>query len=388
MRQLKSIEALSSLLAQHKISQRRAALFCNVSPATINVLVRRGQPPKTGWDALKNGLTVLLEGAGAEPRAIEQALETVAIQTNDQSTKEEDPMIIRKQHLKMSTRQHFGLLRDPFTDPQCTEDVFLTPESRFVREAMHDAATNGNFLAVVGESGSGKSTLREELVERTRNNGESVITIEPYTLSMAESERDGKPLRAQHIAEAIIATVSPGTPIPQSPELRARKLHRVLEASSRSGMRHCLIIEEAHDLHMHTLKALKRYWELKDGMRRLLSIILIGQTELRNKLSNTQSDVREVVQRCDVIELPPIKQPGDFLAYRFQRAGANLEEVFTPDGIEELRSQLVVARGLNSSGVYLGYPLAISNFAIAAMNLAAELGFSNVNADIVRQVHP
>ena len=69
-------------------------------------------------------------------------------------------------------------------------------------------------------------------------------------------------------------------------------------------------------------------------------------------------------------------------------AGACLEDVFSPDGIEELHDQLIVARGLNSAGVYLGYPLAISNFAIAAMNLAAELGFDLVDADIVRQVQP
>ena len=134
-------------------------------------------------------------------------------------------------------------------------------------------------------------------------------------------------------------------------------------------------LQRPHDLHMHTLKALKRFWELKDGMRRLLSIILIGQTELRDKLSSTQSDVREVVQRCDVVELPPVKHPGDFLAFRFQRAGSRLEDIFAPDGVEELRNQLVVARGLNAASVYLGYPLAISNFAVASMNLAAELGF-------------
>ena len=116
----------------------------------------------------------------------------------------------------MSTRQHFKMLRDPFADPLGVEDVYLNPDSRFVRETMHDAAVNGNFLAVVGESGSGKSTLREELVERLRLNGESVIVVEPYTLSMAESEKNGKPLRAPHIAEAIISTVSPGTGVPSS----------------------------------------------------------------------------------------------------------------------------------------------------------------------------
>lgn len=335
MRQLADPATLRNLFAVHKISQRQAAAACNVSPATINILLRKGLPPKTDWTGLKNALISLLEESGANGLDAEWALrdeETDVKEKNGESSQEENDMIIRKQHLKMSTRQHFKLLRDPFADPQGVEDVYLNPDSRFVRETMHDAAVNGNFLAVVGESGSGKSTLREELVERLRLNGESVIVVEPYTLSMAESEKNGKPLRAPHIAEAIISTVSPGTSVPPSPEMRARKLHKVLVESSRAGFRHCLVIEEAHDLHMHTLKALKRFWELKDGMRRLLSIILIGQTELRDKLSSTQSDVREVVQRCDVVELPPIKQPGDFLAFRFQRAGACLEDVFPRTG--------------------------------------------------------
>ena len=388
MCQLTSPESLRRLLARCGISQRQAATTCAVSPATINILLRKGQTPKTTWPRLREALTGLLRDAGASERDTDSALDDSGPAAAPQTIKEELSMIIRKQHLSMSTRQHFKLLRDPFADPQSVEDVYLSPDSRFVRETMHDAAVNGNFLAVVGESGSGKSTLREELVERLRLNGESVIVVEPYTLSMAESEKNGKPLRAPHIAEAIISTVSPGTSVPPSPEMRARKLHKVLVESSRAGFRHCLVIEEAHDLHMHTLKALKRFWELKDGMRRLLSIILIGQTELKDKLSSTQSDVREVVQRCDVVELPPVKQPGDFLAFRFQRAGSRLEDIFAPDGVEELRNQLVVARGLNAASVYLGYPLAISNFAVASMNLAAELGFETVTADVVRQVHP
>ena len=112
-------------------------------------------------------------------------------------------MIFGKQTLVQGARKHFSLTRDPFSDPQTVEEIYLTPESRYVREVMYDAACNGNFLAVIGESGSGKSTLREEMIERLKTSGESVIVIEPYTLSMTETDKYGKPLRAQHIAEAI-----------------------------------------------------------------------------------------------------------------------------------------------------------------------------------------
>ena len=387
MRKLAYPEKLSHLLADHNLGQRAAARACAVSPATINGLVRHGKTV-TGWDELHKALTDWMVGNGVDRQQVAAALTTVDIAETTQQQKGDEPMIIRKQRLTSATRQHFKLLRDPFGDPQKPEDIFLNQEIRDVREAMHDAAINGNFLAVVGESGSGKSTLREELMEWLLVGGESVIIIEPYTLSMAETDKIGKALRATHIAEAIISTVAPNQTVPASPEMRSRKLHKILTESHRSGFRHCLIIEEAHDLHMHTLKSLKRFWELKDGMRRLLSIILIGQTELRDKLSNTQSNMREVTQRCDIIDLPPIKALGDFLTHRFQRVGLALTDIFEADAVDAMSQQLLVARGLNTPGVYLGYPLAIGNLATACLNMATELGFPRVTADVVRQVQP
>ena len=214
-----------------------------------------------------------------------------------------------------------------------------------------------------------------------------VIVIEPYTLAMAATESQGKPLRSSHIAEAIISTVQPGASIPSSPEMRFRRLHEILKASHTAGMRHCLIIEEAHDLHRHTLKSLKRFHELKDGLSRLLSIILIGQTELEKKLRVTDASVREVVQRCEVVHLPAVDDPGDYIRHRFEHVGADFRAAFSEDGLEEMRAKLTVSPDRQGDGVYMGYPLMIGNLAIAALNLAAGIGEKQVTADVVRMVH-
>ena len=66
------------------------------------------------------------------------------------------------------------------------------------------------------------------------------------------------------------------------------------------------MIEEAHGLPLPTLKHLKRFFELKNGFERLLGIVLIGQTELAQKLSENNPAVREVVQRCEVVTLLPL----------------------------------------------------------------------------------
>lgn len=295
-------------------------------------------------------------------------------------------MILRKQTLTMQARQIFGLVRNPFADPETSADVFMSPDIRFARETLYQAATGSGFLALVGESGSGKSTLKDELITRIHDENLPVIIIEPYTLAMAASESQGKPLRSSHIAEAIISTVQPGARIPSSPEMRFRRLHEILKASHTAGMRHCLIIEEAHDLHRHTLKSLKRFHELKDGLARLLSIILIGQTELEKKLRVTDASVREVVQRCDVIHLAAIADPGAYLRHRFGHAGADFDTAFSPDAIEEIRANLTVSPDSRGDGVYMGYPLMIANLATAALNLAASVGEKQVTADVVRMV--
>lgn len=297
-------------------------------------------------------------------------------------------MLLRKQTLAQAARRHFSLFRDPFAEEalQSADDVFLTPDIRYVREALWFTARFGGFVAVVGESGAGKSTLRRDLLDRLSRENESVIVIEPYILGMEDNDRKGKTLKAASIAEAIIHTLNPLERPLLSPEARYRQLHRLLRESSRAGNRHVLIIEEAHSLPPATLKHLKRFWELEDGFKKLLGIILVGQPELRLRLSETNPEVREVVQRIELIELRPLDNELDaYLAFKFQRFGKNASDIITEDGIGAMRERLTVNAGKRGK-VSLLYPLACNNFLTAAMNLAAELGIPQVDADVVKEV--
>lgn len=382
--------SIKELLSDCAPSRRKLAEEIGISPAALSQLLNHGTLPKRRWPEIREAMLSLAAVHGkaesdmeAALRELEQKPESAPEETAEQ---EKEPMILRKQTLTMQARQTFQLVRNPFADPETSADVFMSPDIRFARETLYQAATGSGFLALVGESGSGKSTLKDELITRINDENLPVIIIEPYTLAMAANESQGKPLRSSHIAEAIISTVQPGAKIPSSPEMRFRRLHEILKASHTAGMRHCLIIEEAHDLHRHTLKSLKRFHELKDGLARLLSIILIGQTELEKKLRVTDASVREVVQRCDVVHLSAITDPGAYLRHRFERAGADFTTAFSPDGIEEIRLNLTVSPDSRGEGVYMGYPLMIANLATAALNLAAGVGEKQVTADVVRMV--
>lgn len=388
---------LKDVLAGLRLQQKTLAKALDLSTASVAQLVNHNQWPKSlSADSIKEKVQGFLREHGASQQAIDTAFEiaeparcTASAPLGDFQSMEE-AMLLRRQGLFPAAKKHFRLFRDPFADDvQSHEDVFVSPDIRYVREAMFQTAKHGGFMAVAGESGAGKSTLRRDLIDRISRESQPIIVIEPYVLGMEDNDQKGKTLKAAHIAEAILNTVAPLENVKRSPEARFRQLHRVLRDSRRAGNSHVLIIEEAHGLSIPTIKHLKRFFELEDGFKKLLSIILIGQTELKLKLSETNHEVREVVQRCEVVELAPLdSRLEEYLKFKLGRVGKPLSEVIDASGVEALRAKLTIStnRRDRRDTVSLLYPLAVGNLLTACMNLAADIGVPTVNADVVREV--
>lgn len=283
--------------------------------------------------------------------------------------------------LSTAAREHFKLFRHPFVDDvQGPSDVFLSAEQRYIRESMYYAAKHAGFVAVIGESGSGKTTLRRDLVDRIRRDAEPIVLIQPQTV-------DKTALTAAHICDAIIADLSTERP-KQSLEAKGRQIQRILASSARTGNAHVLVIEEAHDLSTATLKYLKRFWEMEDGFKKLLGIILVGQPELGDRLDERRNyDAREVIRRCEVARLKPLNgNLEQYLALKFKRVGKDLDEVFEKDAFDAIRARLT-RRRQNSADIESHlYPLVVHNLVIKSMNLAVEIGMTKIGAELVGRV--
>ena len=387
---------LKSYLEGKQVSQADLARSIGISRAAMTNLLNRGSyPVKRDSKELAHAIEKTLQAKGiptskslfeeVAPSSL-QTTEGDSITTNTEAT--EINMLLRKQTLTQQARKHFSLFQDPFSDDamQGSDDVFATPDIRYVREYLWSTAKFGGFVAVVGESGAGKSTLRRDLIERIKQENEQVIVIEPYILGMEDNDRKGKTLKASSIAEAIITTIAPLERPKATPEARYAQLHRLLRDSCRAGNKHLLIIEEAHGLPLPTLKHLKRFRELEDGFKKLLSIALIGQPELRLKLSETNPEVREVTQRIEIAELQPLDvELENYLNFKFARVGKRASDVIDGEGIEAMRSRLTVNAGKRGK-VSLLHPLVVNNFLTAAMNLAASIGIPVIDADTVKEV--
>ncbi|WP_240647586.1 ExeA family protein [Burkholderia lata] len=400
---------LKSVLQRASIKQAELAEHLNLSQAAVAQIVNHGVWPRSLDDFdLRERILDYLEHKGVKDASsgvfndevkvggpsdvlADTTGHPVSQPNSNTDLNQEESMLLRKQVLAPATRKHFGLFRDPFADDiQSHEDMFVSPDIRYVREAMFQTAKHGGLLAVVAESGGGKTTLMRDLEDRVVRENQPIIVIKPYVLAMEDNDQKGKTLKATHIAEAIMAAVAPLEKVKSSPEARFAQLHKALKESHAAGYQHCLVIDEAHALPIATLKHLKRFFELEMGFKKLLSIILIGQPELKVKLSERNQDVREVVQRCEMVELVPLDGPrlDEYLRFKFGRLDKPVGDVIDASGVDALRARLTMTstRRDRAETVSLLYPLAVGNLLTAAMNLAAGLGVPVVNADVIKGV--
>lgn len=309
--------------------------------------------------------------------------------TSKPAKNESEPdVLLSKQTLTAQAGKHFKLFRNPFDGPVDRQDQFFqSDEFAYVREALRDAARNSGFMALVGESGAGKTTVLADLEESLLKQSPDLILIRPSVLGMEETERAGRMLKSADILHAIITALAPAAIIPQSLQPRTVMALKQLNASAQVGNSHLLVIEEAHGMPDSTMKHLKRLHEMRQGRRSLLGILMVGQTELKKRLADglRAGTLREVAQRCEIVELLPLgKDLRGYLEHRAQACGRSLDSLIEPGAVEQLRIRLT--KKVQQGMVDLTYPLLVGNACTRAMNIAAELGVPIVTSEVVKVI--
>ncbi len=285
--------------------------------------------------------------------------------------------------LTPAAKKHFKLFRDPFrADPDSADDVFMGPDQAYAFEALFDAVKNNRLFALVGESGAGKTTLLDALKQRIRDEEMPVRIVQPMIPDKAS-------MTARGVLESIVRDLAPDTRPRASNEGLSRQAHELMLAAAEAGQQTMLLFEEAHDLSIPALKQLKRFHEFKSGWKRLLSIVLVGQPELSIKLGeHATGEAREVARRLETVTLMPLDSELEaFVTHRLARAGLrDVTALFAPDVWDATRNRLIatVRRGQQTDRVSMTYPLLVGNLLNRALNEAAHLGATRVDAAIVK----
>lgn len=366
------MRGLKDVLHELGASQKQLAEYLGLSKGSVSLIVNHGQFPKGRSAELRKSINEFLLSEGASPEGIWKDA--------DEHTDEKDDTTEVCVVLSLQAKKQFSLMRDPFTDDvHDAQDVYLGSSSRYVAEYMYMTAKVGGMLAVIGESGSGKTTLRRLLIDRIQAEEMKIKIIFPRTIDKGR-------LTAGSICDAIIADCSEERP-KRSLEAKARQIEKVLTSSARSGWSHTLMIEEAHDLDIQTLKYLKRFWELEDGFKKLLSVILVAQPELKSKLDESRNwEAREIIRRMEVAEIAPLDNEQDlkeYLKLKFARVGVKAEEILE-DGAYKAVIEKTTRKTRNGYRFSLAYPLSVNNLIKQALNVAADVGQQRVDAETIQ----
>ncbi|HDZ61816.1 MAG TPA: AAA family ATPase [Nitrospirae bacterium] len=181
-------------------------------------------------------------------------------------------------------REYFGLEELPFS---------ITPDPRYLymserhREALAHLVfginSNGGFVLLTGEIGTGKTTVCRCLLEQIPEDADIAFILNPKLT-----------------VEELLATICDeyGIRYPEgntSIKVFVDLINSYLLNASANDRRAVLIIDEAQNLSTDVLEQLRLLTNLETNQRKLLQIILLGQPELRDKLS--QPELKQLAQR-------------------------------------------------------------------------------------------
>ena len=216
----------------------------------------------------------------------------------------------------------FNLREPPFN---------LTPDPRFLfLSSQHEEALSHllygiherkGFIEITGEVGTGKTVLCRALLEQLDDSVSTALIFNSYltrTELLASISRDFGLAPEGAVGAALID-----------------RLNTYLLSEFSAGRNAVVVIDEAQNLEPTVLEQLRMLSNLETTRGKLLQIILVGQPELRAKLSlpgMRQLDQRIAV-RFHINELSR-GETARYILHRLQVAGADTGITFTPQALK------------------------------------------------------
>ena len=223
--------------------------------------------------------------------------------------------------------RHYGLERDPFLDTADPHFYRTTPALAAARTRLVGGILESRGLqVVVGDPGTGKTSLMAQ-VERD--------------LLGRDDARLGKILDPSFANEtefllAVARSFGLALP-PRSPAALKNALKNFLyDAVVLDGLTLTLLVDEAQNASDDIFEVLRLMLNYDVPQRKLLNVVLFGQSELRTRVDAR----RNLADRVDGwIALAPLdaNESRALLGYRVERAGASgLDALFDADAVDAL----------------------------------------------------
>ncbi len=213
--------------------------------------------------------------------------------------------------------EHFGLDRSPFRITPDTKLFYPGGHRGEILEALIYAVTSGEgIVKVVGEVGSGKTMLCRMLEERLADRVDVVYLANP-SLSPEDT------LHAIAL-EMKLNVDSPANRLQVMHALQERLLEK--HADNRQVV---VFVEEAQSMPIATLEEIRLLSNLETNRDKLLQIVLFGQPELDENLS--QPEIRQLNERIThsfYLQAFTPEQMREYVNFRMRAVGYRGPDIF------------------------------------------------------------
>ncbi|OGL45456.1 MAG: hypothetical protein A2W05_02930 [Candidatus Schekmanbacteria bacterium RBG_16_38_10] len=174
-------------------------------------------------------------------------------------------------------KEFFGFVEMPFSIAPDPRYLYMSEQHReALAHLVYGFNSDGGFVLLTGEIGTGKTTVCRCLLEQIHENSVIAFIINPKLT-----------------VEELLATICDefGIKYPEgntSIKLFVDFINTFLLEAHAKGHKCLLIIDEAQNLSADVLEQLRLLTNLETNQHKLLQIILLGQPELRDKLSQPE----------------------------------------------------------------------------------------------------
>jgi len=222
----------------------------------------------------------------------------------------------------------FGITENPFSNTPDSKYLFMSPRHKeALAHLIYGIEGGSGFVLLTGEVGTGKTTLCRYLSENLPENVEIALCINPRLseIELLASICDDFGIKTENSVNTFKSLTD--------------SINTYLLDLYGRGRRAVLIIDEAQNLRFEMLEQVRLLTNLETTHNKLLQIILIGQTELKEFLD--QPRLRQLSQRITArYHLDPMDENDtkQYIAHRLQ-VGGLVPRIFSPAAVTEICKQ-------------------------------------------------